>query len=66
MVSEANCVSFPCTELLLFNCGQGKDSFPFYGTFKFTFVTLDHKTSQKVTFFYIWLRYNSLNIWNRL
>ncbi len=34
MVSEAHCMSFPCTELLLFNYGQGKDSVSFYGTFK--------------------------------
>ncbi len=32
MVSEAHCMSFPCTELLLFN--YTKVHFPFYGTFK--------------------------------
>ncbi len=33
MVFEAHGMSFPCTELLLFNYAKGKDSFPFYGTF---------------------------------
>ncbi len=33
MVFEAHCISFPCTELLLFNYAK-VDSFPFYGTFK--------------------------------
>ncbi len=32
MVFEAHCMSFPCTELLLFNYAKVK-SFPFYGTF---------------------------------
>ncbi len=27
MVSEANCMSFPCTELLLFNCAKVKTVF---------------------------------------
>ncbi len=35
MVSEAHCMSFPCTELLLFNYAKVKDSFSFYGTFKY-------------------------------
>ncbi len=33
MVFEAHCLSFPCTELLLFNYTK-VNSFPLYGTFK--------------------------------
>ncbi len=34
MVFEAHGMSFPCTELLLFNFAKVKTVFPFYGTFK--------------------------------
>ncbi len=34
MVFEAHGMPFPHTELLLFNYAKGKDSFPFYTTFK--------------------------------
>ncbi len=34
MVSEAHCMSFPRTELLLFNYAKVKTVFSFYGTFK--------------------------------
>ncbi len=33
MVSEAHCMSFSCTELLLFNYAKVKTVFLFYGTF---------------------------------
>ncbi len=34
MVFEAHCMSFPCTELLLFNYAKVNTVSPFYGTFK--------------------------------
>ncbi len=34
MVSEAHCMSFPCTEPLLFNYAKVKTVFLFHGTFK--------------------------------
>ncbi len=34
MVFEAHGMSFPCTRTLIIQLCQGKDSFPFYGTFK--------------------------------
>ncbi len=33
MVFEAHCMSFPCTDVLIIQLCQGKDSFPFYDTF---------------------------------
>ncbi len=34
MVFEAHCISFPYRTLIIQLC-QGKDSFPFYDTFKY-------------------------------
>ncbi len=38
MVFEAHGMSFPCTELLLFNYAKVKYSFPFYGIFKKLYI----------------------------
>ncbi len=41
MVFEAHCMSFPFTELSLFNYAKVKTVFPFYGTFKINAVLLN-------------------------
>ncbi len=44
MVFEAHCMSFPCTELIpctvIIQLCQGKYSFPFYGTFKVSKISI--------------------------
>ncbi len=40
MMFGAHCMSFPCTELLLFNYAKVKTVFPFYGTFKKYIIVL--------------------------